>query len=284
MSPDEIRTRAQQAFSKRWGKPPACRLIPSYRRSLLSRICPRSDSLASSRKNLPAPLRSAGLSGSRFRLPHRLAFRSGASEARPAQALVSNSLPRFRPSRRPQNHLGTEPPPASGHSGPSLASDDENRCAAVDRTGKARKPLPHRHQLGQHAGSRLSRALLALGPPHARRFSPGPDPRPPPSRLVHRALSVHLLLSQHPPARRRRSAVRHRPACVRKSPTLAAGKTAAGKSFSNKPKPKSARMASTSSNPSTITSTPETSSNSRETWPRATPFPSRHPSTKPSKK
>src|ERR1017187_7896862 len=29
MSPAEIGTRAQQAFSKRWSTPPACRLIPS---------------------------------------------------------------------------------------------------------------------------------------------------------------------------------------------------------------------------------------------------------------
>ena len=29
MSPAEIATRAHQAYSKRWSKPPACRLIPS---------------------------------------------------------------------------------------------------------------------------------------------------------------------------------------------------------------------------------------------------------------
>src|ERR1017187_2648192 len=29
MSPAELSTRAQQAFSKRWSKPPACRLIQS---------------------------------------------------------------------------------------------------------------------------------------------------------------------------------------------------------------------------------------------------------------
>src|SRR5580698_1503408 len=29
MSPAEIGTRAQQAYSKRWARPPACRLIPS---------------------------------------------------------------------------------------------------------------------------------------------------------------------------------------------------------------------------------------------------------------
>jgi hypothetical protein len=32
MRPDELRTRAQQAVSKRWAKPPACRLIPSSAR------------------------------------------------------------------------------------------------------------------------------------------------------------------------------------------------------------------------------------------------------------
>src|ERR1039457_5488966 len=62
---------------------------------------PAPDSLArASRKNLPTPLRSPRLQRPRFRLPNRLAPRSN---------------------RRPQNHLGAEPPPAPRHARPSLA-------------------------------------------------------------------------------------------------------------------------------------------------------------------
>ncbi|HUD98331.1 MAG TPA: alginate lyase family protein [Bryobacteraceae bacterium] len=46
MSPAEVTTRAQQAFSKRWSKPPACRLIPSDAAPCFPRLSPL-DSLAS---------------------------------------------------------------------------------------------------------------------------------------------------------------------------------------------------------------------------------------------
>src|ERR1017187_2113339 len=74
-----------------------------------------------SRKNLPTPLRSPRLQRPRFRLPNRLAPRSRTPQARPPQTLVPNPLPRLRSNRRPQNHLGAEPPPAPRHARPSLA-------------------------------------------------------------------------------------------------------------------------------------------------------------------
>jgi hypothetical protein len=158
MSPAEIGTRAQQAFSKRWSHPPSLPANPVHPPSPPSQTRPLVAREAE--KSAAAPLRPAGLQRSRFRYPHRLALRPRTRQARPPQTLVSNPIPRLRSNRRPQNHLGAEPPPAPRHAGPSRFP--RRNPGPMDSLAK-RKPLPHRHQLGQHAGGRLPGAVLALG-------------------------------------------------------------------------------------------------------------------------
>ena len=197
MSPAEITTRAQQAFAKRWSKPPACRLIPSDAAPCFPDL-PPPDSLASAEKICRHRFDLLGYTDLDFGSPidwHFDPVHQKRAPRRPWYQIPFLDFDQVGDHKiiwelNRHQHLVT------------LARAGFHDEIVAQWTGwQNREPLPYWHQLGQLAGSRVSGALLALGPQHHRRFSSGPDPRPPPSRLVHRALSVDLLLTQHPPVR-----------------------------------------------------------------------------------
>ena len=227
MSPAEIATRAQQAFSKRWSRSASLPANPIHRDPRLPGLAPACVARSKPRRSAGTASTCSATKISISASPIDWHFDPVHGKRAPRKTVAPNPVPRLRSSRRSQNHLGAEPPPAPRHTGASRFP--RRNSGPMDALAK-RKPLPHRHQLGQHAGGRLPRAVLALGPPLHRRFSPGPDsPRCTCTAGISSAFSpLTFLPTPTCSAKAWRSSPSAR--CARKSPKRAAGKRAAGKS------------------------------------------------------
>ena len=180
MSPAEIGTRVEQSFSRRWSNPPACRLIPSsstpafpepppYSVEQAEKICKhRFDLLGYKDLDYGTPIDWHFDPVHNKRAPrkpwHEIPF---LDFDRIGDHKVIWELNRHQ-------HLVT------------LAQAGLPRRAgrAVDALA-TRKPVPDRHQLGEYAGSRIPRSLVALGATLNRKLSPRSTVRSPPPRLVY---------------------------------------------------------------------------------------------------
>ena len=195
----------RQSFSRRWSRPPACRLIPPP--STPSFPEPPPGSLDQAEKICQHRFDLLGYKDLDFGTPidwHFDPVHQKRAPRKPWHEIPFLDFDRIGDHKviwelNRHQHLVTL----------AQAGFPRRDARPVDALAE-RKPLPHRHQLGEHAGGRIPRSLLALGAALNRRFSPRPNARSPPPRLVHRAFSVHIFLSQYPLTGRRRSALRHR--------------------------------------------------------------------------
>ena len=224
MGPDEIRVRAQQALSKRWGRPPAfeaisCAAEPLFPDFPIPYPLPQAEKICRHRFDL------LGYKDLDFGSPidwHFDPVHHKRSPRKPWYQIPFLDFDQVGDHKivwelNRHQHLVTLAEAWRLHQRRPL----RRRAAVAVGSLAARKSLPHGHQLGQHAGSRLPRAVVALGPPLTRRLPRRLTARSPPSRLAHRALSVHLLLSQYALTGRRRGTVLDRsalPANSRRSP------------------------------------------------------------------